>query len=194
MDADGILFKLADAAGIENHYWDMHGTRHETTPDGMRGLLNAFGVPAASDSDAWASLAVLGEAPWRSALPPVHVLREGEAVTIPLRLPMGDEGRTIRRTLRLENGGARSGECSVDSLAVEDTASLGERRIALRRLNLEPLPLGYHTFHLADRELASSQIIVAPLRGFVPARLTNRRAWGMMLQLYSLKSPCDFRE
>lgn len=190
MDADGILYKLGDAAGIENHFWDMHGNRYETTPDTLRGLLKAFGIAAQTESDAWASLAAFGEAPWRTPLPPVVVLHDGEPVTIPLRLPMEDDGRTIRWKLQLENGGERRGECRVGSITVEDAGNLGEKRIALRRLKLEPLPLGYHQFVLEDQ--FSTTIIVAPLRCYVPPRMTGRRAWGMMLQLYSLKSHSDW--
>ncbi len=188
MDADGILYQLADAAGIESHYWDMHGTRHDTTPDGMRGLLAAFGVPAATDSDAQASLIAFREVPWRTVLPPVLVLRDGEPVAIPLRLPTGDDGRMVRWQVRLENGGERRGECRIESLAVEDTT--GDKRIALRRLKLDPLPLGYHRFDLHDHNSAAMELIVAPRRCYLPPRL--HRGWGMMLQLYALKSRRDW--
>jgi len=192
MDADNILFKLGDAAGIESHYWDMHGTRHESTPETLRGLLKAFGVPADSDSEAWASLARLGEAPWRSALPPVAVVNGGEAVSVPLRLPLEDEGRTIRWTLRLEQGGERSGECRVGELAVEEVGAVGEARIALRPLALDPLPLGYHDLRLEGETEASARLIVAPTQAYLPGAFRNRRTWGLMLQLYALKSYGDW--
>jgi 4-alpha-glucanotransferase len=190
MEADGILYKLGDAAGIENHFWDMHGNRYETTPDTMRGLLKAFGIAAQTEGDASASLAALGEAPWGAPLPPVLVVHDGEPVTVPLRLPVEDDSRTIRWRVRLENGGERNGEGRVGSLGVEASGTLGGRQMALRRLKLEQLPLGYHQFVLDDQ--FSTTIIVAPMRCYVPPRMAGRRVWGMMLQLYSLKSHCDW--
>ena len=192
MDADNILTKLGDAAGIDAQYWDIHGNRHETTPETMRGLLKAFGVTAETDGDAWASLAKLGEAPWRTALPPVLVLREGEAVVIPLRLPVEEESRTIRWSLRLEHGGERVGDCRLGDLTVEDIGHLGEARVALRHLKLDALPLGYHDFRLEAHEDFTTKLIVAPVSAYRPPVMQSRRLWGLMLQLYSLKSHGDW--
>ncbi len=55
MDADNVL-KLADAAGIETHYWDNHGNRHDASHETIRGLLAAFGIAADTDAEVWASL------------------------------------------------------------------------------------------------------------------------------------------
>jgi len=191
MDADGNLTRLGDAAGIENHYWDLHGTRYETSPETMRALLKAFGVAAESESDVRASLALMGEAPWRRATPPVLVLHEGEEAMLPLRLPAADENRLLRWSLRLENGGLRTGECRAGDLPVEDAGQFGEARLALRKLKLAPLPLGYHDFRLEDRDSAT-RLIVAPRRCYMPPRLADRSAWGLMLQLYGLKSHNDW--
>ena len=192
MDADGTLNRLADAAGIESHYWDIHGTRHETSPETMRALLKAQGIAAGTEGDVWASLAVLGEAPWRKALPPVVVTRDAEPVVVTLRLPVEMEHQTVRWSIRLESGALRTGECRLETLPVEDIGHLGDRRIALRRLNLGALPLGYHEFRLETDEEAVTRLIVAPVRGYLPPLLARRRAWGLAAQLYALKSNGDW--
>jgi 4-alpha-glucanotransferase len=192
MDADGTLNRLGDAAGVESHYWDIHGTRHETSPDTMRALLRALGVSADTEVDVWSSLATLGEAPWRSALPPVVVTQEAEPVVLPVRLPMEEEHRTIRWSLRLESGALRTGECRLDTLPVEDMGHLGERRIALRRLKLGALPLGYHEFRVEAGGESVTRLIVAPARCHLPPLLTCRRCWGLAAQLYALKSLGDW--
>jgi 4-alpha-glucanotransferase len=192
MDFSAVLHRLGEAAGIENHYWDMHGTRHDTTAATLQALLGAFGVAAGTEAEARASLDALAAVPWQMPLPPVLVLHEGEPVTVPLRLPVEDEGRTIRWSLRLEQGGERSGEIGAGDLFPEETFSLDGRAIGLRRLRLAPLPVGYHDLVVQDREPASMRLIVAPRRCYVPPRLASRRAWGLMLQLYSLKSQDDW--
>ncbi|HUO97323.1 MAG TPA: 4-alpha-glucanotransferase [Rhizomicrobium sp.] len=192
MDADNILFKLGDAAGIEPFYWDMHGTRHETTPETMRGLLKAFGIAAEDDGQVWSSLARLGEEVWRSPLPPVVVACGGETASIPVRLPTHGSDRAVRWSLKLEQGGERAGEFRLSELAVEETGHIGEMQIALRHLKLDALPLGYHDFVLENEAGTGTRLIVAPPRAYLPPALENRRAWGIMLQLYSLKSRGDW--
>ncbi len=192
MDFAAVLNQLADAAGIESHYWDMHGTRHDTTPEAVQALLRAFGIAADTENDARASLADLTTAPWRSALPPVLVLHEGEPVIVPVRLAIEDEQRAIRWTLKLEQGGECSGELRASDLYPEESFHLDGRTIGLRRLRLAAVPCGYHDLVVEDRDSATMRLIVAPRRCYVPPRLATRRAWGLMLQLYSLKSHSDW--
>jgi len=109
-------------------------------------------------------------------------------VIVPIRLPMEEEQRTILWSVRLETGALRRGECRLDALDVEDMGHLGERRIALRRLNLGALPPGYHAFRLQAGEEAVTRLIVAPAKGFLPPRLMRRRAWGLAAQLYAIRS------
>ena len=68
MDACESLRRLAQAAGIEARYWDIHGGLHEASPDTIRALLGALGVAADTDADIEAGLAFFAEAPWRSPL------------------------------------------------------------------------------------------------------------------------------
>jgi 4-alpha-glucanotransferase len=75
---------------------------------------------------------------------------------------------------------------------VDDLGQLGEARIALRKLKLAPLPLGYHDFRLEDHGETVTRLIVAPRRIFMPPRLMGHSAWGLMLQLYALKSHGDW--
>lgn len=196
MDFDGNfdaqLRSLAEAAGIESHYWDMHGTRHDTTPESMRALLKAFGVAADSAVDVQDSLSGFGRAPWLTMLPPVLVFHEGEPVSVPLRLDLADDSRSVHWSLELEEGGISGGTLRVDAIALEETGHIDGRAIGLRRLRLHALPPGYHTLAVEDGAAASMRLIVAPRRCYVPSKLSARRAWGLMLQLYSLKSHSDW--
>ena len=110
MDSHEALLRLADAAGIEARYWDIRGEQHEAAPDTMRALLEALGVAAATDADVASSLAVLADAPWRTALPPVVTAREGNDIDIPFRLPSGG---AIKWSISLETGETRTGAASV---------------------------------------------------------------------------------
>ncbi len=188
MDADNIL-RLADAAGIETYYWDNHGNRHDASHETIRSLLAAFGIAAATDAEIWASLTTFWRAPWMQLLSPVLALREGEPVAIPLRAWEEDSQRIIQWHLVLEDGTRRTGACRLGDLAHDDIAYFDNRRIFQHRLPLEPLPCGYHIFRVEGEEAATS-LIVAPHHCFMPEGLT--RAWGLMIQLYALKSQSDW--
>jgi 4-alpha-glucanotransferase len=188
MDADNVL-KLADAAGIETHYWDNHGNRHDAGHDTIRSLLAAFGIAAETDAEVWASLTGFWRAPWMQILLPVVTLKEGEPVALPLRAweEVGD--RLIKWELVLEDGDKRGGTCRLGDLAHDDIAYFDNRRIFQHRLPLAALPAGYHTLRLEGEE-AATRVIVAPRRCFVPDGLT--RAFGLMVQLYALKRRDDW--
>ena len=188
MDADVSLSQLADIAGIEARYWDIHGTLHETSPETMRILLRSFGIEGSGDIGA--QITHLAQAPWRRVLPPVVVVREPAAVEIPMRLPI-DAPAAIRWSIRFESGGMLTGECRLDSLPIENTAEIDGRQIALRRLGLGRLPLGYHSFRLDEVETAT-RLIVAPARCHLPPQLAVRHIWGLAAQLYSIKSANDW--
>ena len=187
MDADNVL-KLADAAGIETHYWDNHGNRHDASHETIRALLKAFGIAAETDADVWASLTHFWRSPWMQLLLPVVSVKEGEPVLIPLRGWEEEAQRQIKWELVLETGETQSGECRLGDLGHDDIAYFDNRRIFQYRLPVAALPPGYHIFRV-DGEEAATRLIVAPRRCYVPEGLT--RGWGLMVQLYALKAQKD---
>ncbi len=189
MDTTDVLSKLADAAGIESYYWDMHGVRHETAPQTIRGLLKAFGVAAETDANAQASLEIFWRAPWMRLLPPVLVAEGGEAIGVALRLPQEAVQGDLSWTLALEDGSRRAGVCRLEDLPHDDTAYFDGKQIFQLRLQLEPLPLGYHRFEAGDAVMA---LIVTPKHCYLPPQFSTHKVWGLMLQLYSLKSQNDW--
>lgn len=191
MDLPQALSQLADAAGIEGRYWDIHGQLHETAPDTMRALLRALGIAAETETDIAASLARLSENTWRGSLPPVVIAREGSEIDVPLRVPM-DQGGRIRWSVRLETGAVLSGECDPESLSVENAGYCEGRHVAERRLKLPSLPLGYHDIRIEAKEEASTRLILAPQRCMLPPKFDIARCWGVAAQLYALKSAGDW--
>lgn len=189
MDATEVLFKLAEAAGIEDFYWDMHGERHQTSAETKRRLLKAFRIPVDTEEEARASLENFWRSPWMRLLPPVVVLTEGEPVLIPLRAWEEEGDRTINWQLVLEDGEPSAGVCRLGELPYDDIAYFDDKRIFQHRLKLDALPLGYHRFSVEGK---STKIIVAPKRCYLPEKLASHKVWGLMLQLYSLKSQRDW--
>jgi 4-alpha-glucanotransferase len=183
---------LADAAGIEARYWDIHGNVHETSPDTMRALLRALGIAAGTDSDIAVSLETHSEERWRTPLPPVIVAQEDLEIDVPLCLPVEGGATTLQWSVQLETGEIRTGEGPLDLLQTEAVGQCGGASIALRRLKLAPLPIGYHTLTLSAPGEASARLVVAPTRCYLPPKFSDQRCWGVSAQLYALRSSEDW--
>ena len=175
----GLLDRLADTVGIEERYWDIHGQVHERSPETTRLLLAALGFDVESDADAEASLRALTET--RTPRPPVVVSTDEEHIAIPVLAPAGDAGRRQRWDIVLEDGAQLSGTFVAADLPLAQPS--GE----LRRLSLPALSTGYHRLRLNDGE-QETQLIVAPRRCYLPADWNSRRFWGVVAQLYSIRS------
>ena len=189
---DLALNRLADAAGIEPRYWDIRGRLHERSPETARHLLRAMGIPAGTDTEVAASLAMLAEEPWREVLPPVIIATEGREIEVPVCLPANLAARSLHWSIERETGEHERGECALDSLSIEATGEFARTPVVLRRLRLPTQPLGYHRLRLAAAGEAAARLIVAPLQCHLPSDDTTRKYWGIAAQLYALRSRKDW--
>ena len=80
------LLSLTRRCGLTESYSDIYGTRHATSEATRRALLAAMGIDIeATPPEEW--LQRLEDDEWRQPLPPVCVVRCGEAPTIRVSLP-----------------------------------------------------------------------------------------------------------
>ena len=135
----------------------------------MLAALAALDVDASGPGALAAALAELEAAPWRRALPPVLVVRQGEPATVDLR---GDGPLVLER-----EDGTRT-PLTVDVPVVREREG-----VPLRQVPLGDLPLGWHRLRAGD---AVCTLVVAPARIDLPAG--QERTWGWMVQLYALRS------
>lgn len=189
---DAALGRLADAAGIEPRYWDIHGRLYERSVETARHLLRAMRIAAGTEAEIAASLGALAEAPWREVLPPVIIAPEGREIEVPVRLPLNGAAHSLRWFIDRETGEEEKGECSLDSVAVEATGEAAGSSIGLRRLKLPGQPLGYHHLRIETQGEAAARLIVAPQRCHLPPDFGARKFWGIAAQLYALRSEQDW--
>ena len=163
------LQDLAAAHDVATAYVDWAGSPREVSPESVRAVLEALGVPCGSDAEVVASLAEAQERPWVEVLPPVVVVRQGRPASVP----------------------AVAATPPVAWVDTEDGTRIDigppherVRRGALSQfdLTLPDLPLGYHRLLLETGERC--EVIVAPER----APLPEGRVWGWQLQLYAMES------
>ncbi|MEN6543370.1 4-alpha-glucanotransferase, partial [Parvibaculum sp.] len=187
------LRRLSALAGIESHYWDIAGVRHETQPDTARRLLSALGFPAGNEAELTASLATIEEREWRRPLPPVMVVRLHHAAAVPLNLPADAPRDVVQWRVVLEDGAIRQGAHARHTLQREARRSVGGRDIDRLLLPLPGLPPGYHDLLLDGLpSTPRMSLIVAPAQCYLPPQLASgQRLWGLAAQLYSIISERD---
>lgn len=183
--------ELADLAahwGVSTGFVDWQGVEQPVDPDALRSILTALGVDVSSAAAVRRSLEEADLHEWRRLLPPVIVTRSGWTPTVPVCAPAGAQ---VRLWIELEDGGTRSAALS-DGPAVARTVE----GVDLEQISHElaaDLPLGWHLVHAevqdGDHSAAESvPLVVAPQRLELPEALTDGTAWGVLTQLYQVRS------
>ena len=187
-DADAptqAVLDLAAAYGIATDYWDWRGRHVPVDAETVVAVLRALGVDASDDERAAGALAAAGEEPWRRVLPATVVLREGWTPWVFVHVP---HGTSVDVWLELEDATTRDVlqvDHVVDPRSIDGTL-VGEAAFELPA----DLPLGWHTLHaaLSGGATATATVVVTPRRLTLPAAMTRARVWGLMAQLYQVRS------
>jgi (1->4)-alpha-D-glucan 1-alpha-D-glucosylmutase len=167
--------------GIEARYTVLAGERRRVPQASLQALWAT--LAGTGDADPAAILAALDRRAAETPLDPVVVTTQRQRPMEVAFRPL--PGATMLRWEIIEEGGAQHrGEARL-----EDLADIAHGRLAIAA----SLPHGYHRLELdwmGDKEgSASTTLIVAPHRAFLPACVTGgRRAWGLAVQLYGLRS------
>lgn len=178
------LAELARAFGVATEYWDWQGNHVIVSAATISAVLEALGLESSDDAGIARSLAVVADRSWRRALPPIVVCREGGTPWVPLHLP---DGQTPQVWMILEDGSrreVRQVDHYVEPRVIDDLRT-GEATFEIPG----DLPLGWHTVNARiGLDTFSTPLVVAPAALALPAPLQQRRAWGLMSQIYSVRS------
>jgi 4-alpha-glucanotransferase len=170
------LAELAAACGVATSYQDYADQPVAVARPAVVAALAALDVDASSPEAVEASFTAREEQMWSRLLPPSVVLR-GAQRTVEVRVPE-DADTSLR--VHLEDG--RALDVVVPRTVLERRGSRVRRPVDLPRL-----PLGWHELEVrAGDAVERCVLVVAPERIALPEELD--RAWGWMVQLYSLRS------
>jgi 4-alpha-glucanotransferase len=168
--------QAARAWGIETDYWDIWGQQHHASQELETAILRSLGVDTSSRELLAEALERRQQRQLRSPLAPTIFLTAGLPNEVPVSLPDAHVGASATIRIRLEDGGT-----------VEVKIEPGE----LKRIRLpDDLPLGYHeiTIEISGESARPSRLIVCPSRAYEPEWLSTRRAAGIAISLYGLRS------
>jgi len=168
--SDAAVRLLARAAGIAVAWTDHTGKRHRVSVGALRRILAALGLPCADASALRASQEAIRAAGDKAAAPLVTAT-VGEAI------PIASAGKAPRSALRLTyEDGTR--------------ADVRARQSCEGQWLLPPIAMpGYHRVEIGERVL---DVAVAPASCHtIEGRAPGARAWGLAVQLYSLRRGGD---
>ena len=179
------LVELAHRCGIATEYDDWTGRRQPVPETTLVAVLAARGVAAGTEQERSDALAAHVRSHWARQLPATIVGRSGAPTTFWVHVTHGDPAEVW---LELEDGTVRDGAQQVDNFTPPfdmDGRLVGEASFVVPA----GLPLGYHRVHLRSGDTRSSTaLIMTPDWLGLPERFGARRAWGLVTQLYSVRS------
>ena len=178
------LHQLARELGVETTVWGGDGVERNVSPRTLVGVLGALGVAVSTPEEIRAAREEHAVAPWRRLLPAVVVVREGADYDVPVFVP---QWSGVSVWITCEDGSQRhvpqrdewGEQRDIDGRAVSRTAFILPT----------DLPLGWHTLHADnDGRQAYCSLVVTPQRLATNDALAGQRNWGLMAQLYSVRS------
>ncbi len=180
------LSDLAHAHGVATDYWDWAGRHVFVASATIRTVLAALGVAAETEDAVHRSLADLADEPWRHTLPATVVCREGSTPQVLVHVP---HGAGVRVDLVLESGATRAVR-QVDRYV--EPRWIGGSLVGEATFEVPgDLPLGWHLVraHVEGVDApAETTLVVTPQVLALPAGLRDGRVWGLMEQVYQVRS------
>lgn len=178
------LTDLARSYGVAVEYWDQSGRLQRVPRQTIAAVLAALGADPTDEETVAESLRLREESSWRRALPPTIVTPGGRHAQTWLHLPHDTAARVW---IELEDGEiVEPAQLNrwVDPREI-DNRMIGEATFAIPA----DLPLGWHTLHaITEDGAAECALVVTPERLHPPALEGGARLWGLMAQIYSVRS------
>ena len=183
--------QAARAWGIETDYWDIWGKQHHASPELQTAILRSRGVDLSSKAALHEAIDLRQHRQWRSPLAPTIFLTAGlpHEISLSLQTPQAHSDATIR--IQLEEGRTLELTVALSEIPPGETVELDGHPLVSKRIRLpDELPLGYHkmTLEMAGETTRPSRLIVCPRRAYEPKWLASRRAAGLAISLYGLRS------
>ncbi len=191
---ESLIDKLSRLRGIGEAYHDYRGDLRHFSLKTKTDLLRAMGCPVDDQAALAAELSEREIARWRELLRPVAAARGGR-IGIELNIPAREFGSSLVWTVNLEGGGTHTGVTSTADCPELWRGEVAGSWITRRRFEVPvELPPGYHEFEVGlGGTVARCRLILSPPVCFEPpAILEGRRLWGVAVQLYTVRSRCNW--
>ncbi|MCL1898687.1 MAG: 4-alpha-glucanotransferase, partial [Micrococcales bacterium] len=173
------LEELARLHGVATHFIDWQRRRRRIHPFTLRAVLRAMGVRLDNPDAVGPAIEAAKAQAGTQVIAPSWVVRQKSPRDVPLNLPKTAQ---LEAWIELDNDPALAtvgGRIELDWSADQASGQLPS-----------DLPLGWHRLclRLTPGQLHTSALVVCPSRLVLPKQLRHTSCWGVMVQLYSVRS------
>ncbi len=206
MKANREFNALLRDCNVQAAYEDVTRRRRRASVDALLALLQTLRVEISEPDDAGKIMRARRHERRLRGIEPVHVAWNGVLRPVVVTLPSAFGGGTVDYHIDCESK-AIEGSVKFDALPVADNGDRSSDFVS-RKLQLpQNLPQGYHRLRInAEGRSLESLIISAPRRAFIRDEMPvaaveshrangeaiRRRAWGVFLPLYALRTKQDW--
>jgi 4-alpha-glucanotransferase len=192
------LRQLAETYGIQPSYQNiLDGRRRQASAEVLVSILRSLGAALARPEEARHALRERRQQIYQRGPEPVAVAWDGRSSTARLRLPIKKSLRTWQCSLKLETGeehvweikpGQKGSALEVKRVSVENN-SYWDIELSLAR----SMPIGYHSLTVESGPHSyQSLVISAPKKAFVESGENVKKAWGVFIPVYALRSDSNW--
>lgn len=182
--SEPTLDALARAYGVALEYWDQSGVQRRVPAETVAAVLVALGADPTDETTIEESLRDRALRDWRRTLPPVVVTIAGRYSHVWVHVP---HGSSVRLWIEQEDGAVVEPAQSnrwVEPMDI-DGVLMGEATYVIP----SDLPTGWHAIKaLTDDGVFECPLAVTPARVEPAALAGDARLWGLMAQIYSVRS------
>jgi 4-alpha-glucanotransferase len=168
-----LLHELAEAAGLAVHWKNYRNENRVVSADTLCSILDALGIEAETEAQCRDSIARLRKEA-QEHVPPLLITRTNHRMDLPMALQRDWQGMT-----------SLDARTEQDERVSIELATDGAGKLQL----VPPAKPGYYRLQPEQRKL--SLAVAPPACVSVPDLTGKRRAWGVGVQLYSLRRPGD---
>ena len=181
------LHAVAHAHGVGTDFWGFYGELTQVSAQTLTAVLSALGVDVSTAEACEQAVIDRSNHAWRQFLPPTIVMREGQPTSFLVHVPDGDPVEVWVIDETGHEWPVYQGEHWVEP------RDIGGVRTGEALFWLPELPLGWHTVRARSGDLdGEATLVVVPDRvttaDSLPSRTPRGRTWGLMAQLYSVRS------
>lgn len=202
---DELINELSELCGILPEYWDIFGKKHIIPVETKKAVLRAMEVKIDSIEEIKDEINKRKYSPWNKILEPVYIFSENnQPVLITIHFPLvegKEDGLSIMWSIIDENNTKNEYLIEGENITISEIQFID--RVRYVKVNLSEgisRDIGYYDIYVELRHAEKifpeganiiqkkSRLIISPDTCYIHPELQNRRAWGLSVNLYSIRS------
>ncbi|MCE5311612.1 MAG: 4-alpha-glucanotransferase, partial [Nitrospiraceae bacterium] len=197
-----LIGRLSELCGIIPEYWDIFGTRHVAETEPRKSVLKAMGLKTDTAEDVESEIYKITSTAAKRFIEPVYILpAESQSLCITVQVPLEEPVQPLAFDWILTNESGpelainrHDSQYNVTWTYEYEGTKYAKVSVCLFGEDEQHPDPGYYKLEMgyssegAHTILDTSKIIIAPQKCYMPDILISNKGWGLILNLYSIRS------